>query len=129
MEKPNAVASNLQHLPPACYDCVSVNYSARFPTWVGPAQVKSYGQLLISLPVFITTTTTTTTTCFGLRTSSGGTNVEYTIENVAKLCKILISVFYICYRYMFIYTSSVVRVPGYTSGGPGFDSRALQEKK
>jgi hypothetical protein len=23
----------------------------------------------------------------------------------------------------------VVRVPGYRSGGPGFDSRALQEKK
>jgi hypothetical protein len=26
-------------------------------------------------------------------------------------------------------TASVVRVPGYRSGGPGFDSRALQEKK
>jgi hypothetical protein len=26
-------------------------------------------------------------------------------------------------------SSLVVRVPGYKSGGPGFDSRALQEQK
>jgi hypothetical protein len=33
--------------------------------------------------------------------------------------------------YIYIYCKSglVVRVPGYRFGGPGFDSRALQEKK
>jgi hypothetical protein len=30
---------------------------------------------------------------------------------------------------IFLFCGLVVRVPGYRSGGPGFDSRALQEKK
>jgi hypothetical protein len=38
-----------------------------------------------------------------------------------------ISYAFMCKRYHFC--GLVVRVPGYRSGGPGFDSRALQEEK
>jgi hypothetical protein len=45
--------------------------------------------------------------------------------NNAIIIIIIITVILITYRLCGL----VVRVPGYRSGGPGFDSRALQEKK
>jgi hypothetical protein len=47
------------------------------------------------------------------------TLLETSEANMSTLCRLLANT--LC--------CLVVRVPGYTSGGPGFDSRARQEKK
>jgi hypothetical protein len=51
------------------------------------------------------------------------------VSRHANLYLATLVILYIYYRNLDRLCGLVVRVPGYRSGGPGFNSRALQEKK